>query len=615
MQSCLARWPGGARYCTSGNIDSRIFSYAAAALSRNFARCGQITETAFDLHSHPRVGWSRARLRVSNSLHGLCADARCSTPPMTSRASSTRTSTGLHRRLEEEDGRDAHDQPVARRLEQAGAGGGERSRGRRRHLQPVDRHRLPGQDRRPRRRQLAREVSQQRLALHHDLVFLVRKGNPKGIKDWDDLAKPGVKVIVPNPKTSGNGRYTYLAAWGYALKKTGSEDGAREFVDKLFANVPVLDGGGRGATTTFTQRDIGDVLVTFENEAYLASLRNSAPTSSRSCTLDLSILAEPPVAWSSKVVDKRGTRKRRAGLSRTSSTRRQARRIIAKHCFRPRDARRAARRTRRSSRRSRPSRRGAVRRLGQGAEASTSPTAASSTRSSRPWRRRNERPGPAGPVSGAAASLPRASGRAPAGLRPHHGRTCRSIVLMPLAALVVKIVEAGTGGFWRVCPTRACWRPSLSFGVSLLAAAINAVFGLLVAWVLTRYSFPGRRLLDAVGRPAVRPAHGGRRHRADAALRAQRLDRPILAPLGIKVAYTPLGVFDRADLHRPALRRAHGAAGARGPRRARSRRPPRRSAPRRWQTFARVVLPALAARAADRLRAGLRARASANTAR
>ena len=99
-------------------------------------------------------------------------------------------------------------------------------------------------------------------------VFLVRKGNPKGIKDWDDLAKPGIEVIVPNPKTSGNGRYTYLAAWGYALKY-GNEAGAKEFVGKLFANVPVLDGGGRGATTTFTQRDKGDVLVTFENEAAL----------------------------------------------------------------------------------------------------------------------------------------------------------------------------------------------------------------------------------------------------------------------------------------------------------------------------------------------------------
>jgi sulfate transport system substrate-binding protein len=96
-------------------------------------------------------------------------------------------------------------------------------------------------------------------------VFLVRKGNPKNIRDWDDLIKPGYSVIVPNPKTSGNGRYTYLAAWGYALTRDESVETARQFVRALFANVPVLDGGGRGASTTFTQRDVGDVLVTFEN--------------------------------------------------------------------------------------------------------------------------------------------------------------------------------------------------------------------------------------------------------------------------------------------------------------------------------------------------------------
>src|SRR5690554_8224758 len=98
-------------------------------------------------------------------------------------------------------------------------------------------------------------------------VFLVRKGNPKNIRDWDDLTRAGLTVIVPNPKTSGNGRYTYVAAWGYALEKTGSDAGAEQFVRGLLANVPVLDGGGRGATTTFTQRGVGDVLVTFENEA------------------------------------------------------------------------------------------------------------------------------------------------------------------------------------------------------------------------------------------------------------------------------------------------------------------------------------------------------------
>lgn len=101
------------------------------------------------------------------------------------------------------------------------------------------------------------------------MVFLVRQGNPKAIRDWDDLVREGVQVIVPNPKVTGNGRYTYLAAWGYARQKTGSDEGARAFVATLFRNVPVLDGGGRGATTTFTQRGVGDVLVTFENEAIL----------------------------------------------------------------------------------------------------------------------------------------------------------------------------------------------------------------------------------------------------------------------------------------------------------------------------------------------------------
>jgi sulfate transport system substrate-binding protein len=166
-------------------------------------------------------------------------------------------------------------------------------------------------------------------------VFLVRKGNPKGIKDWEDLAKPGIEVIVPNPKTSGNGRYTYLAAWGYALRKTGNEAGAKEFVGKLFANVPVLDGGGRGATTTFTQRDKGDVLVTFENEAALIGKEFGADK------FDIvypkvSIIAEPPVAVVDKVVDKRGSRKlAEAYLNFLYSPEGQA--IIAKHDLRPRD--------------------------------------------------------------------------------------------------------------------------------------------------------------------------------------------------------------------------------------------------------------------------------------
>ena len=167
-------------------------------------------------------------------------------------------------------------------------------------------------------------------------VFLVRKGNPKNIKDWDDLAKPGYQVIVPNPKTSGNGRYTYLAAWGYALDKTGSEAGARDFVKRLFANVPVLDGGGRGATTTFTQRDVGDVLVTFENEAILIA-QELGSSKFDIVYPSLSIEAAAPVAVVQKVVDRRGSEKAaRAYLNFLFSP--EGQEIIAKHDFRPRDA-------------------------------------------------------------------------------------------------------------------------------------------------------------------------------------------------------------------------------------------------------------------------------------
>lgn len=166
-------------------------------------------------------------------------------------------------------------------------------------------------------------------------VFLVRKGNPKNIKDWDDLAKPGYQVIVPNPKTSGNGRYTYLAAWGYALDKTGSEAGAKDFVAKLFANVPVLDGGGRGATTTFTQRDVGDVLVTFENEAILIA-QELGSSKFDIVYPSLSIEAAAPVAIVQKVAAKRGTEKvAKAYLDFLFTPAGQE--IIAKHDFRPRD--------------------------------------------------------------------------------------------------------------------------------------------------------------------------------------------------------------------------------------------------------------------------------------
>jgi len=141
------------------------------------------------------------------------------------------------------------------------------------------------------------------------IVFLVRKGNPKGIKDWNDIVKPGMSVITPNPKTSGGARWNYLAAWGYALKqKGGNEAAAKEFISKLYKNVPVLDSGARGSTTTFVERGIGDVLLAWENEAFLA-VKELGPDKVEIVIPSVSILAEPPVAVVDKVVDKRGTRK------------------------------------------------------------------------------------------------------------------------------------------------------------------------------------------------------------------------------------------------------------------------------------------------------------------
>jgi len=139
------------------------------------------------------------------------------------------------------------------------------------------------------------------------IVFLVRNGNPKHIRDWDDLARPGISVVTPNPKTSGGARWNYLAAWGYALKRPGgTEASAREFVAKLYGNVPVLDGGARGATTTFVERGIGDVLIAWENEALLA-VRELGAGKVELVTPSVTILAEPPVAVVEKVAKKHGT--------------------------------------------------------------------------------------------------------------------------------------------------------------------------------------------------------------------------------------------------------------------------------------------------------------------
>ncbi|MBI3605566.1 MAG: sulfate ABC transporter substrate-binding protein [Nitrospirae bacterium] len=140
------------------------------------------------------------------------------------------------------------------------------------------------------------------------IVFLVRKGNPKGIKDWDDTVKPGISVITPNPKTSGGARWNYLAAWGYALKHDGNNEvKAKDFVMRLYKNVPVLDSGARGSTTTFVERGIGDVLLAWENEAFLA-IKELGPGKVQMVIPSTSILAEPPVSIVDKVVDKHKTR-------------------------------------------------------------------------------------------------------------------------------------------------------------------------------------------------------------------------------------------------------------------------------------------------------------------
>jgi sulfate transport system substrate-binding protein len=168
------------------------------------------------------------------------------------------------------------------------------------------------------------------------LVFLVRKGNPKGIKDWDDLVREGISVITPNPKTSGAARWNYLAAWGYALEKSGgNEAAARDFVTRLYKNVPVLDSGARGSTTTFVERGMGDVLINWENEVLLAS-KEMAKDQFEMVVPSSSILAEPPVALIDKVVDKRKTRDAaQAYLEHLYS--KEGQEIAAKHYFRPRD--------------------------------------------------------------------------------------------------------------------------------------------------------------------------------------------------------------------------------------------------------------------------------------
>ena len=168
------------------------------------------------------------------------------------------------------------------------------------------------------------------------IVFVVRKGNPKGIKDWDDLVKPGVKVITPNPKTSGGARWNYLAAWAYAERKFGGDEAkVKQFIGALFKNVPVLDTGARGSTTTFAQRGIGDIFLSWENEAHL--IEKEFPGKTEIVIPSISILAEPPVAVVEKNAKKHGTEElAKAYLTYVYSA--EAQDIAGKHFYRPRDA-------------------------------------------------------------------------------------------------------------------------------------------------------------------------------------------------------------------------------------------------------------------------------------
>jgi sulfate/thiosulfate-binding protein len=167
------------------------------------------------------------------------------------------------------------------------------------------------------------------------IVFLVRKGNPKAIKDWDDLIKSGVSVITPNPKTSGGARWNYLGAWGYALKKYGSQEKAQDFVGNIFKNVPVLDTGARGSTITFVQRGVGDVLIAWENEAYLA-LQEFGKEKFEIVTPSVSILAEPPVAVVDTVVEKKGTKAVAEAYLKYWYTK-EGQEIAGRNFYRPRD--------------------------------------------------------------------------------------------------------------------------------------------------------------------------------------------------------------------------------------------------------------------------------------
>ena len=365
------------------------------------------------------------------------------------------------------------------------------------------------------------------------VVFLVRSGNPKAIRDWPDLVRPGVGVITPNPKTSGGARWNYLAAYGWALRQPdATEATAAAYMRRLFAQVPVLDTGARGATNTFAQRGLGDVLLAWENEALLAREELGAGRL-EIVYPSVTIRADPPVAVVDSVVDRRGSRAlAEAYLGFLYSPAGQE--IAARHHFRPRDPAVAARYARHlpggADLRHRD-----VRRLGGGPGA-----AFRRGRAVRPGDRTGEFAIPA--VNGwfvRPSPLP--------GFAPAFGVTLAwvaLIVLIPLAALALRPWSLGIEGVLAsLASPRALAALKLSFGASLAAAAISVPVGLLLAWVLVRGRFPGRKLADAlIDLPFALPT-------AVAGIALTTLYAPngwiggLLAPFGVRLAYAMPGIM------------------------------------------------------------------------
>jgi sulfate ABC transporter permease protein CysT len=367
------------------------------------------------------------------------------------------------------------------------------------------------------------------------IVFLVRKGNPKHIQDWADLVRDDVKVITPNPKTSGGARWNYLAAWGYALRQPGgSEAKAREYVAELYRNVPILDTGARGATITFAQRRQGDVLIAWENEAFLV-LDEFGKDNFEIVAPSVSILAEPPVAVVDTNADKHGTRAVAEVYLKELYT--PEGRSSSPSTITGRATRRSPRNTSTSCRNCRCSRSMRCLAAGSRRKRRISPTAVSSTRST------------SRATSMTTTVMWRGAGRHRA--LPGFGTTLGLtlsylgiIVVIPLAALVLEAGGIGPTAFVTILAeprTIAAFR--VSFGLSIAAAVLNAGMGLLVAWVLSRHRFPGRRLLDAlIDLPFALPT-------AVAGITLATLYSDtgwlgvLLAPLGVEVSFTRLGIF------------------------------------------------------------------------